>query len=94
MPVFAVMLRGEGFVIEFDSKPMRCGFYTTRYVRAGNEQDAEIAAVNLVRRDEDLLKSMRRETSSDPLLFAESIERRPDDDSFGALPGACRDIAN
>ena len=76
MPVYAVMLRGENFIIEFDGKPMRCGFYTTRYVRARSEQDAEMAAVNLVRTDEALLKCVCRETSPNPMLFAERIERR------------------
>lgn len=77
MPVFAVMLKGENFVISFDGRPMRCGFYTTRYVRARDEKAAELAAVSLVRQDKALLGNVRRETSPNPMLFAESIERRP-----------------
>lgn len=77
MPVFAVMLRGENFVIDVDEKPTRLGFFTTRWVRARMPEDAELAAVALVKSDQTLIARVHREVEVTPMLYAESIERRP-----------------
>jgi hypothetical protein len=77
MPVFAVMLRGENFVIEVDEKPARLGFFTTRWVRAPTPEEAELAAVALVKNDQTLVTRVDRDAAVTPLLYAESIERRP-----------------
>lgn len=77
MPVFAVMLRGENFVISVDEKPTRLGFYTTRWVRARNPGEAELAAVALVKNDQTLVARVRRDAAVTPMMYAESVERRP-----------------
>jgi hypothetical protein len=77
MPIFAVMLRGENFVVDLDGKPTRLGFFTTRYVRAPTPEAAEFAAVARVKKDKQLTYSVQRDTSPLPMLYAERIESRP-----------------
>lgn len=77
MPVFAVMLRGEDFVIDVDEKPTRLGFFTTRWVRARTPEDAELAAVAMVKNDQTLVARVHRDGAVTPMLYADSVERRP-----------------
>jgi hypothetical protein len=77
MPVFAVMLRGENFEIPLDGVPERMGFYTTRLVRASSEADAENQAVELVRRNEALRKATIKTSKHTPMIYLESLGRRP-----------------
>jgi hypothetical protein len=77
MPVFAVMLRGENFEMALDECPKRFGFYTTRFVRAANEEEAERIAVALVRRHDGLRMATRRESVHTPMIYLHSVERRP-----------------
>ena len=77
MPVFAVMLRGENFEITLDQGPSRFGFFTTRFVRAKDEQEAEHLAVALVRKHKGLRAGTRPDSAHTPVIYLESIERRP-----------------
>jgi hypothetical protein len=77
MPVFAVMLRGENFVIQVDGVPERMGFYTTRFVHARNEEEAETRAVQMVRESKSLRSAGIKSSSFTPMIYLESIERRP-----------------
>lgn len=77
MPVFAVMLRGEDFEITVDGARERMGFYASRFVRATDEAEAESRAVALVRNDEVLRTATIRDSAHTPMLFIESLERRP-----------------
>ena len=47
MSYFQVMLEGENFFIEFEGKEELLGFITTRWVKASNEEQAELKAVEL-----------------------------------------------
>jgi hypothetical protein len=77
MPVFAVMLRGENFEIALDENVSRFGFFTTRFVRAKNEKEAEHAAVAMVRKHKGLRAGTRLDSPYTPMIYSESIERRP-----------------
>jgi hypothetical protein len=66
MPVFAVMLRGENFEITLDQGPSRFGFFTTRFVRAKDEQEAEHLAVALVRKHKGLRAGTRPDSAHTP----------------------------
>jgi hypothetical protein len=77
MSVFAVLLRGENFVLDSNGKPTRYGFYTTRFVRAKTPDIAEMKSVELIRNDKLLKKSLSRKDSETPMIYAESVERRP-----------------
>lgn len=77
MPLFAVTLRGENFEIPLDGVPERMGFYTTQVVRASSEADAENQAVELVRGNATLRKVTIKTSVYTPMIYLESLERRP-----------------
>lgn len=87
MPVFALLLRGENFLIRMEEGvPERMGFYTTRYVRARNEEEAETRAVQMVRQAKSLRANIRT-ASLTPMIYVEIIERRPWWHRFKMQPG-------
>jgi hypothetical protein len=51
---FQVMLQGRNFLLDLEGQARRYGFYTTRFVEAEDEAEAERAAVALVRDDPEL----------------------------------------
>ena len=75
MNKYRVLILGENFLLNLGEGPRRMGFYTTRYVEARSEADAEHAAVGLVRDDEDLPAVMLNEPDDSPMLYVEKIER-------------------
>ncbi|MEW5251757.1 hypothetical protein [Microbulbifer discodermiae] len=48
---YGVRLQGENYELEIDGKKKPFGFITTIFVKAKTVEEAEIAAVNLVRND-------------------------------------------
>ena len=77
MPAYLVRLRGENFVIEVEGEARRMGFHTTRWVRAKDAREAELAAVALVRNDESLRQATRRDAPVEPRIFLEEIVPQP-----------------
>lgn len=71
------MLRGENFVIQVDGVRERMGFYTTRFVHARNEEEAELRAVEMVRQSKSLRSAAIKPSSFTPMIYLESVERRP-----------------
>jgi len=59
MSYFQVLLEGENFFIEFDGKDELLGFVTTRWVKANDQQQAELKAVELVKNDQHLHNLLR-----------------------------------
>lgn len=70
---FRVLLRGENFLLESEGTMKRFGFYTTRFVEASNETEAEHMAVEVLRQDPRLRGGVLNDRSDPPLLFAEEI---------------------
>ena len=86
MPTFAVMLRGEDFLIRIEGVPERLGFYTTRFVHARDVEEAELRAVQMVRQAKSLSGNIRT-ASLTPMIYLDSIERRPWWHRFKTQPG-------
>ena len=75
---FRVLVRGENFLIALDGKPVRMGFYTTRFVEADDPKAAELLAVDLIRGDAWLTGgAVLNQQSDPPMLFADEIEVVP-----------------
>ncbi len=72
MSHWRVKLNGKNFWLRLDADPKRLGFYTTRYVEANNAQEAELAAVQLIRDDPEL-QGVLNERSDPPMIYAEEI---------------------
>jgi hypothetical protein len=73
MPYFKVFLNGENFWLQAEGKPARLGFYTTRFVEAENEREAELKAVEMLR-DNEKLKQVLNDDSDAPMIYCESVE--------------------
>jgi len=72
---YLVFVLGENFLLDFEQGPRRVGFYTTRYVEARDEEQAEQEAVRLIREDEHLRALMLNGPDDSPMLYAERIEQ-------------------
>jgi hypothetical protein len=67
-------MTGENFLLNFDGQLQKLGFYVTRVVDAQNPEEAELAAVALIRADSRLEGNVLNERDDPPMLYAEEIE--------------------
>ena len=73
MKNYSVLLHGKNFILKFDEKPQRFGFYTTRFVRADDEREAEKIAVDLIRNSRDLKMAVLNEKNDPPMIYLKEI---------------------
>lgn len=85
MKQYKVLVRGENFLINLDGVNQKVGFYTTRFVEAESEKEAEYAVMDMLRSDPELIQVVLNEESALPVMFAEEIEEL---ESFKGLPVA------
>lgn len=71
------MLRGENFEINNEDKQVNFGFFTTRVVKAKDEEEAEYKAVELIKKDKSLVSVMARDSKYTPMIYLESISKAP-----------------
>jgi hypothetical protein len=74
MSKYRVLIKGENFLLNSDGQLQKLGFYVTRVVDARNPDEAELAAVNLLREDSQLKGNVLNEGDDPPMLYAEEIE--------------------
>ena len=79
---FRVLLRGENFWMMFNETTTRVGFFTTRFLEAEDERDAELRAVDTLRRDAKPRGNVLNDPADPPLIFAEEIDEL---DSFDGV---------
>lgn len=72
MKKYRVMVEGVNFLIEMDSEVRKFGFFTTRFVEAGDKEEAEARALDMLR--VELKRLVRNEKSDSPMMFVEEIE--------------------
>jgi hypothetical protein len=73
MPGFRVLINGRNFLLNFDGEARRVGFYATRFVEAATADEAESAAVELLRGDELLREGTLNEQTDTPMIYVEEI---------------------
>jgi hypothetical protein len=78
MRKFRVFIRGEHFLLNLDGERRKVGFYTTRFVEAPDEREAELAAIEILRNDPQLVKGVLNERSDPPMMYAEEITELAD----------------
>jgi hypothetical protein len=66
------MLNGQNFCLRVEGEVCRMGFYTTRFVQADNEREAELAAVNLIG-DDPQLQVVINDGSDPPTIYTDEI---------------------
>ena len=74
MKKYRVFVRGENFLFGAEGNKERVGFYTTVYVEAEGEEQAETEAIDLLRNDQRLNSCISDEETNPPLMFVEEIE--------------------
>ena len=77
MKKYSVVLRGEDFEVIFEGEERDFGFYTTRVVKAKNEEEAEVKEVKLINTDSELLNLMKNDVIKKPMVYLESITEIP-----------------
>jgi hypothetical protein len=68
MKKYKVLVRGENFLINVDGCVKKLGFYTTRFVEANDDREAEDNALSLLRTDSKLRDCILNEESDTPML--------------------------
>ena len=75
MAKYSVFLKGENFPLKLEGETKLYGFYTTRRVKAKNEEEAELMAVAAIKSDPKLLSSVDRDFEAEPRIYMESIRK-------------------
>jgi hypothetical protein len=65
MPKYQVEINGQNFLLDFEGRVARHGFFTIRFVEAVDPTAAESAAVRMIRETQGL-RDLVRNTSGDP----------------------------
>ncbi len=52
MPIYRCLVLGENFLLEIDGELQRLGFQTTRWVEADDPEAAELAVLDVLRRED------------------------------------------
>lgn len=74
MKKYKVFLQGKNFLISIDKKIQKYGFYTTRFVEANDEKEAENKSVDLIRDDPELRQSVLNDKDDPPTIYMETID--------------------
>ena len=78
MKAYQVLVYGTNFLVEFGAGLEKHGFYTNVYVQAVDEEQAEYAAMELLRRDEGLRGWVHNDKDDPPIMYAEDIQEIDD----------------
>jgi hypothetical protein len=73
MPHYRDQLKGLNFWLKFEDKPKRVGFFTTRFVQAADEDQAERKAVQLLG-DDPKLHGVLNERNDPPEIIIEEVD--------------------
>jgi hypothetical protein len=77
MPWFRCFIRGEHFPGSMIGMPHPVGFYVTRFVQAGNEEQAEHRALEVLRADPKIAPPPGFRATDKTRVFFEAIEAVP-----------------
>ena len=86
MKKYKVFVRGQNFHLHLNGEARKLCFYTTRFVEAQDDHEAEEKAISTLRNDPTLRDRVLNDKSDAPMLFVEEIAEL---DSFDGvtLPG-------
>ena len=73
MKKYRVMINGRNFLIDLGSGLAKHGFYTTRFLEASDPSDAEIRAVESLRKWDEIKSLLKNKEDDPPMLFADEI---------------------
>ncbi|WP_426369868.1 hypothetical protein [Pseudocolwellia sp. HL-MZ7] len=73
MPKYSVVLEGKNFPVLSNGNTEVLGFMTTRKVKANDLEEAELKAVELIKKDPDLMSNLDKEHEAIPEIYLDSI---------------------
>ena len=87
MNKYRVYLEGKNFLLSFNGKPEKHGFFTTRFVEANNPEEAENISIGLIRSDTDFKTAVLNKQDDPPMIYLKEIVKLID---FGDIepPGS------
>jgi len=77
MPVFRCYIRGENFPGSLAGESEPIGFYTTRFVEAPSASDAELAALESLRREPEFEQVRPEDRMEHAQVYFEQVEEVP-----------------
>lgn len=81
MKKYKVLVEGANFLITFDDETSKHGFFTTRFVEARTEEEAESETIEMLR--VELEEVVKNDQADSPVMFIDEIVEL---DSFGDFP--------
>jgi len=75
MPKFRVKIHGHNFLLELEGVRRRMGFYTQVFTEAEDADEAEVRALDVLRKDSKLRDGMLNGPDDRPSMSVEGIER-------------------
>ncbi len=73
MNAYEIRVNGRNVLIESDDRLEKYGFFTNIYLRAGNEDEAEYKAMDILRANTKLRSAVRNEKSDPPTMHVDEI---------------------
>jgi hypothetical protein len=73
VPLYRVNIHGKNFLIEMDGVIDKWGFYTFRDVMAANPEDAEFAAIQMLREHQRLRGIIKNSVDDPPMMHLEEL---------------------
>ena len=74
MKKYCVLINGRNFLLDFDGKKQKMGFYTNRFVEAKSVKEAENLAIDLMRREPKLNNNVFNNQNDPPMLYVDEIK--------------------
>ena len=72
MKKYKVLVEGANFLVQMETETKKYGFFTTRFVEAWDEDEAESKVVEMLRVELKML--VQNEKADSPLMFVEEVE--------------------
>lgn len=73
MSKYKVLVNGENFLLDYEGRPKKLGFYVWRSVEASDAEAAENAVIELIRGDTRLKGKALNGRDDPPMLYAEEV---------------------
>ena len=74
MSYYQVMLEGKDFPVVWEGNEEVFGFFTTRWVKASNDKEAELNAVELIKNDSSLVDMTLSKAELTPMIYLVEIQ--------------------
>ena len=88
MGKYSVTINGQNFLVNLDGETRKLGFLTVRHVEAGSPEEAELAAVQMVRDDQELRAMVLNNRDDPPTMDVDEIvELKTFDGADSSTPG-------